>query len=230
VRDYTGPGWHASDLFARRSVVGSKNLTGPAPLSVKDLLRENAELRHELAQLGASRSLAYRDELTELWNRRYFTERLTEELSRARRQPQRHFSIMMVDVNDLKALNDSYGHGEGDLVLRWVAEFLERLLRTHDVLCRVGDDEFAVLFPEMGATESAPLLARLRAALSQARTGAPFSIGLSFGFAYYPENGTTCDDLMHVADDEMDLDKRRQKIASAGAPLTRPAAAAARTG
>lgn len=180
--------------------------------------------------MGASRSLAYRDELTGLWNLRYFTERLTEELSRARRQPQRHFSIMMVDVNDLKALNDSYGHGEGDLVLRWVAEFLERLLRTHDVLCRVGDDEFAVLFPEMGATESTPLLARLRAALSQARTGAPFSIGLSFGFADYPENGTTCDDLMHVADDEMDLDKRRQKIASAGPPRTRPPAAAVRTG
>jgi diguanylate cyclase (GGDEF)-like protein len=210
--------------------VGSKNLTRPAPLSVKDLLRENAELRYELAQLGASRSLAYRDELTGLWNRHYFTERLTEESSRARRQPQRHFSIMMVDVNDLKVLNDSHSHEDGDLVLRWVAEFLERLLRTHDVLCRVGGDEFAVLFPEMGASESAPLLARLRAALSQARTDASFSIGLSFGFATYPENGTTYDDLMRVADDEMDLDKRRQKMASASPTLTRPPAAAARTG
>ena len=227
--DYTGPGWHASDLFARRSVVGSKNLTRPAPLSVKDLLRENAELRHELAQLGASRSLAYRDELTGLWNRRYFTERLTEELSRARRQPQRHFSIMMVDVNDLKALNDSYGHGEGDLVLRWVAEFLERLLRTHDVLCRVGDDEFAVLFPEMGATESAPLLARLRAALSQARTGAPFSIGLSFGLADCPEDGATCDELARVAEAGMHLDMRRQKPELASPTLTRPPRAAAQS-
>ena len=206
------------------------NLTRSAPLSAKDLLRENAELRHELAQLEASRSLAYRDELTGLWNRRYFIERLTEELSRARRQPQRHFSIMMVDVNDLKVLNDSHSHKDGDLVLRWVAEFLERLLRTHDVLCRVGGDEFAVLFPEMRASEAAPLLARLRAALSQARTDASFSIGLSFGFAYYPENGTSCDDLISVADDQIDLDQRRQKIASAGPPLARPPAAAVRTG
>jgi len=99
------------------------NLTRSAPLSAKDLLRENAELRHELAQLEASRSLAYRDELTGLWNRRYFIERLTEELSRARRQPQRHFSIMMVDVNDLKVLNDSHSHEDGDLVLRWWPSF-----------------------------------------------------------------------------------------------------------
>jgi diguanylate cyclase (GGDEF)-like protein len=206
------------------------NLTRAAPLNAKDLLRENAELRHELAQLEASRSLAYRDELTGLWNRRYFIERLTEELSRARRQPQRHFSIMMVDVNDLKVLNDSHSHEDGDLVLRWVAEFLERLLRTHDVLCRVGGDEFAVLFPEMGASEAATLLARLRAALSQARTDASFSIGLSFGFAYYPENGTSCDDLIRVADDQIDLDQRRQRILSAGPPLARPPAAAVRTG
>jgi diguanylate cyclase (GGDEF)-like protein len=193
------------------------------------LLRENADLRHELTRLEAYRTLAYRDELTGLWNRRYFTERLTEELSRARRQPRRHFGIMMVDVNDLKAINDAHGHAEGDLVLRWVAEFLERLLRTHDVLCRVGGDEFAVLFPEIGATGSAPLLTRLRAALSEARTGASFSIGLSFGFANYPKDGTTCDELVHVADDEMYLDKRRQKTALESPALTRTLRTAVRT-
>jgi diguanylate cyclase (GGDEF) domain len=206
--------------------VARKDPTRSIPPSAKDLLRENATLRHELARIEADRSLAYRDQLTALWNRRYFTERLTEELSRARRQPQRHFSIMMVDVNDLKAINDVHGHGEGDLVLRWVAEFLECSLRTHDVLCRVGCDEFAVLFPEIEATGSAPLLARLRAALSEARTGAPFSIGLSFGFASYPENGTTCDEIMRVAEDQMYLDERRQKVALAGPTLTRPPRAA----
>jgi len=147
MMDYTGVRWRAIDLFATRSIVGRKDPIRATPPSVKDLLRENADLRHELTRLEAYRTLAYRDELTGLWNRRYFTERLTEELSRARRQPRRHFGIMMVDVNDLKAINDAHGHAEGDLVLRWVAEFLERLLRTHDVLCRVGGDEFAVLFP-----------------------------------------------------------------------------------
>jgi len=223
--EYTGVRWRASDLFARRSIVSRKDPPRSTPPSTKDLLRENAELRHELARMESYRTLSYRDELTGLWNRRYFTERLTEELGRARRQPQRHFSIMVVDVNDLKTINDLRGQAEGDLVLRWVAEFLERSLRTHDVLCRLGGDEFAALFPEIEATGSAPLLARLRAALAEARTGAPFSIGLSFGFADYPEGGTTCDELMRVADDEMYLDKRRQKAAAASPALTPPRAA-----
>jgi diguanylate cyclase (GGDEF)-like protein len=188
---------------------------------VKDLLRENADLRQELAKLEACRMLAYRDELTGLWNRRYFTERLTEELSRARRQPRRHFGIMMVDVNNLKAINDAHGNGEGDLVLRWVAELLERTLRAHDVICRIGGDRFAVLCPETVSSWVQPLLARLHAALSETRTGAPFSIGLSFGFADYPENGTTCDELMRVADDELYLDKRRQKTGAASPTLAR---------
>jgi diguanylate cyclase (GGDEF)-like protein len=227
--DYTGTRWRASTLFARTLFVRRKNPTQAAPLSVKDLLRENADLRHELARLEVYRALAYRDELTGLWNRRYFTERLTEELSRSRRQPKRHFSVMMIDVNDLKSINDSYGHPEGDLVLRWVAEFLERSLRTHDVLCRVDGDEFAVILPEIGAVGSAPLLTRLRMALSQAPTDAPFSIGLSFGIADYPDDGITCDELVRVADDEMRLDKRRQKNAAEGSLLAGPLAAAART-
>ncbi len=224
--NYTGPRWHTGDLFARRSVVGRKDSNRVAPPSMKDLLCENADLRRELARLEACRTLAYRDELTGLWNRRYFTERLTEELSRAHRQPQRHFGIMMVDVNDLAAINDAHGYEEGDLVLRWVAELLERSLRAHDVICRVGGDEFAALFPEIGVSGAEPLLARLGAALSETRTGAPFSIGLSFGFADYPEDGTTCDQLMRVADHQMYLDKRRQKIMPASPTLPRPPRAA----
>jgi two-component system, cell cycle response regulator len=196
---------------------------------MKDLLCENADLRRELARLETCRTLAYRDDLTGLWNRRYFTERLTEELSRARRQPRRHFSIMMVDVNDLAAINDAHGYEEGDLVLRWVAELLERLLRAHDVICRVGGDEFAVLLPEIEVSGAEPLLARLGAALSETRTGAPFSIGLSFGFADYPEDGTTCDQLMRVADDQMYLDKRRQKNVSPSPTLPRPPQATVQT-
>ena len=187
--------------------------------SVEELLRENEGLRHELAKLEGYRTLAYRDELTDLWNRRYFTERLTEEISRARRRPQRHFTIMMVDVNDLKAINDSYGHQEGDLILRWVAEFLGRSLRAHDVICRVGGDEFAVLLPEIDRRPAAALLARLRTTLAKASTGAPYTIGLSFGLAAYPEDGKTCDELVHLADDEMYRDKQRQKLAPTGTPV-----------
>ncbi len=198
-------------------------------MSVEELLRENEGLRHELAKLEGYRTLAYRDELTDLWNRRYFSERLKEEISRARRRPQRHFTIMMVDVNDLKTINDSYGHQDGDLVLRWVAEFLERSLRAHDVICRVGGDEFAVLLPEIDAEPAAALLGRLRTILAAARTGAPYAIHLSFGLATYPDQGKTSDELLRMADDQMYRDKQRQKVgAPPGAPVTGGKRASAR--
>jgi len=206
--------------------VGRKDATRAAPPSVKDLLAENADLRRKLAKLETYRTLAYRDDLTGLWNSRYFNERLAEEIGRARRQPRRQFSIMMVDVDDLKAINDAHGHAEGDLVLRWVAELLERALRTHDVICRIGGDEFAVLLTEIGASGTEPLLARLRAAMSETRTGASFSIGLSFGFADYPKDGTTGDQLVRVASDELFLERRRRKAESESSTLPRPPRAA----
>lgn len=209
--------------MARKEPARNKSFT------VEELLHENEGLRHELTKLESYRTLAYRDELTGLWNRRYFSERLKEEISRARRRPQRHFTIMMVDVNDLKAINDSYGHQEGDLVLRWVAEFLERSLRAHDVICRVGGDEFAVLLPEIEGEPATALLARLRSIQAAARTGAPYTIGLSFGLATYPDGGKTNDDLMRRADDEMYRDKQRQKIASSSAPFLGGKRASART-
>ena len=216
--DYTEVCWRTSDLFARRSNVARKDPARGKPASLEELLRENESLRNELAKLEGYRTLAYRDELTGLWNRRYFTERLAEETSRARRRLHSHFTIMLADVNDLKVINDAHGHAEGDLVLRWVAEFLECSLRAHDVIFRIGGDEFAVLLPELAAAAAEPLLARLRSTLFAARTCAPFPIGLSFGFAVYPEDGTTSDELLHLADDEMYRDKHRQKLGSAGPP------------
>ena len=200
-----------------------KDTDRPAPTSFEDLLRENRNLRHKLSRLESCGSQAYRDELTGLRNHSYFGERLGEEISRARRRSQRCFSIMMVDVNDLKAINDAHGKPEGDLVLRWVAEFLERTLRAHDVICRVGDDEFVVLLPDFAPREAASLLARLRATLAQARPGPHYSIGLSFGLATYPEDGTSSAELMKLASKEMNLDKRRQDptvVAPAGSRRT----------
>jgi PleD family two-component response regulator len=96
--------------------------------TVADLMRENANLRRMLAKLQGFRSLAYRDALTGLWNRRYFDERISEELSRAGRDDKRRFSIMAVDVNDLKNINDSEGHAGGDRAIKWVANFLKDTL------------------------------------------------------------------------------------------------------
>jgi diguanylate cyclase (GGDEF)-like protein len=179
--------------------------------SLAELARENATLRRRLVELEAFRTLAYRDPLTGLWNRRYFDERMAEELDRARRNPSRRLSIMMIDVNDFKRLNDSLGHTEGDRALCWVAAFLKSHLRAHDVCCRVGGDEFAVILPEVGEDGCDTLANRLREKLGWDGTLPAFAIGLSIGTATLPTEVCTGEELMRAADRAMYRDKQRQK-------------------
>ena len=109
-------------------------------------------------------------------------------------------------------------HGDGllcatqsqNVVLRWVAEFLEKSVRAHDVCCRIEADEFAVILPDMAQPACEYLLHRLRDKLATLSVRAPFSFRLSMGTASYPEQGTTFDALVRVAEDGRIEDKRRQ--------------------
>lgn len=196
-----------SDLLKRKHPASKRTATP----KLADLKRENASLRRALAKLEVFRNLAYRDPLTGLWNRRYFEERLAEEVSRASRAPGRAFTVVMIDVNDLKALNDVHGHAGGDQALRWVGEFLRTALRSHDVCCRTGGDEFTLLVPDVDSDSSSALLGRLRRALDAANDTRSVAVGLSLGAASYPQDASTPDKLVELADREMYRDKRRQK-------------------
>jgi diguanylate cyclase (GGDEF)-like protein len=187
--------------------------------SLADLARENAALRRRVVELEAFRTLAYRDPLTGLWNRRYFEERMAEELDRARRNPSRRLSLMIIDVNEFKRLNDSLGHAEGDRALCWVSAFLKSHLRAHDVCCRVGGDEFAVILPEVGEDGCEVLATRLREKLGWDGTLPAFAIGLSIGTATLPTEVCSGDDLMRSADRAMYRDKQRQKDQKAARAL-----------
>src|SRR4029078_5079987 len=126
------------------------------------LSRQNAVLRRQVARLQVFRSMAYRDPLAGLWNRRYFEERLAEEQSRSQRAGAgRRFSVLVVDINDFKTINDQHGHPAGDALLKGAGEFLATHLRTHDVPCRTGGDEFAVILPDVSLDDSKRLVARL---------------------------------------------------------------------
>lgn len=177
---------------------------------IAHLQRENESLRREIAKLEDLRALTYRDALTGLWNRRYFAERLGAELSRARRAGSRPFTVLILDVNDFNAINKSHGPTEGDLVLRWVAEFLEKSVRAHDVCCRIEADEFSVIFADMTQESCAALLGRLRDKLATLSVRGPFAFGLSMGTATFPQQGTTFDVLVRVAEEARLEDKRRQ--------------------
>jgi diguanylate cyclase (GGDEF)-like protein len=188
-------------------------LDGGAPggPSLDELVRENAALRRRLIELEEFRTLAYKDALTGLWNRRYFDERLAEELDRARRVRGRQLSLMVIDVNDMKGLNDSGGHAEGDRALRTVAAFLRSHLRLHDICCRTGGDEFAVILPEVGPDGAATLSGRLRQQLGWESGDGVLAVGLSVGTASLGGDISEADELVHAADRAMYQDKRRQK-------------------
>jgi len=196
-----------------------EKVTRTRPRTLAELTRENASLRKELSRLEVFRTLAYRDPLTGLWNRRYFEERWGEELSRAERTPDRQVSVMVIDVNDLKVINDVHGHPTGDRVLAWVATFLRSGVRAHDVCCRTGGDEFAVILPDVGRDGREMLIGRLRRALVDANSVQRPNVGLSIGAVSYPTDGRGAEELIERADAAMYHDKRTQKEKGEHTPL-----------
>jgi len=176
------------------------------------LTRQNAALKREVARLQVYRAMAYRDPLTGLWNRRYFEERLNEELSRSQRAGlSRRFSVMVLDLNDFKATNDRFGHPVGDSVLKDVGEFLVTHLRHHDVACRSGGDEFSVLLPDLSAEDCGHLVDRLRGGLESANAARRIPISLSMGTASWPDAGDTVEAILTHADEAMYADKHRHR-------------------
>jgi diguanylate cyclase (GGDEF)-like protein len=168
--------------------------------------------------------MAYRDPLTGLWNRRYFEERLNEELSRSQRAgSSRRFSVMVLDLDNFKVTNDRHGHLVGDTVLRDVGEFLVTHLRHHDVACRTGGDEFSVLLPDLSADDCGHLIDRLRSGLERANAGRRIPISLSLGTASWPDAGDTVEILLTRADEAMYADKNRNRPAKRP-PATRQVA------
>jgi diguanylate cyclase (GGDEF)-like protein len=150
------------------------------------LRRKNIENRELMQQLER---LAERDELTGLFNRRKFWERLTEEKSRAKRSGHT-FSVALIDLDHFKKVNDTYGHPVGDTVLRTFSHLMEDEFRSSDVIARYGGEEFVVLMCETNLNQAAAGLNRLQKALRKlAFDGGPgkgnFHVTFSSGVALY---------------------------------------------
>ncbi|MGE4420050.1 MAG: diguanylate cyclase [Sulfurimonas sp.] len=106
------------------------------------------------------------DYLTELYNRRYFTNRLEEEVSRIKRDKNSTTSLMIFDLDKFKQINDSFGHLTGDFVLKEFAEIIKRNLRKTDIAGRVGGEEFAIILPNTDITNASVLANRIREEVS----------------------------------------------------------------
>lgn len=173
---------------------------------LRRLLDENLSLMRELDELRTLRRLAHEDALTGLPNRRLLQRRLSAELSRAEPEVALRGVLLVVDVNDLKVVDDLPGHSAGDGALR---EVLRRALRPEDVCCRTGGDEFIILLPDTDARGARQIMARLRAAIIRvgARNNLPISI--SVGSAAWPADGRTAGELIEHAEGAMLAEKRR---------------------
>ena len=182
--------------------------------AVQDLVEELDRLRKEVEELRLFKELAYRDSLTGLRNRRYLMKRLYEEIHRVQREVDSLFSIMMIDVNELKVINDSYGHAEGDNVLRWTAEFLVAQMRCHDVACRTGGDEMVLILSGTGVEGCHQMSARIRENLRLENLERKVPVNLSIGTATWRSGVGTLQGLLDEADRAMYADKVRCREAN----------------
>jgi diguanylate cyclase (GGDEF)-like protein len=158
--------------------------------------------------------LAAIDELTRLLNRRFGMRRLDEEFSRSMRHGV-PVSVLMLDIDDFKILNDTFGHDAGDSVLRSVARLLESTVRSGDIACRYGGEELVVIAPGMGLNDAAALSERLRRrmeAMTVPWGEESLGVTLSIGAASWPVARTsTSKELISVADQAMYHAKRTGK-------------------
>ena len=147
------------------------------------------------------------DGLTSIKTRRFFWEALSAEWKRASRSG-RPFSVVLIDLDKFKEVNDTFGHLEGDLVLARVGRLLEQKCRQSNVVARYGGDEFVVLMPETGVEQAQILAERLRLWLATDPMLNEHHITGSFGVATYPVHGFTAEDIIRVADSGMYISKK----------------------
>ncbi len=146
------------------------------------------------------------DGLTGIKTRRFFWEALSSEWKRASRSG-RPFSVVLIDLDKFKEVNDSLGHLEGDLVLARVGRLLEQKCRQSNVVARYGGDEFIILMPETGIEQAQVLAERLRLWLATDPMLEEHHITGSFGVASFPVHGFSMEDLIRVADAGMYVSK-----------------------
>ena len=146
------------------------------------------------------------DYLTRLFNRRYLMEAMDKEVHRALRKGG-NLSILILDIDHFKLVNDTYGHLQGDWVLQIVAKYLSNGLRNYDVAARYGGEEFVAILPDSTNKEALFVAERVRLSIQEIKFDgelSPLSITVSLGVATFPAEGCyTVDEFMKLADDAL---------------------------
>lgn len=181
----------------------------------EELALANEGLKARLDEIGVLqeqlRERAIRDPLTNMFNRRYLEEILDQELVKAERKAY-PVSFIMMDIDHFKLINDTYGHEAGDQALRSLAAFILSCIRSSDIACRFGGDEFVIVMPEAAiglSYERAEKLRRGVESLTMTDAGVADCLTVSAGISVYPVHGATREELLRSADQALYLAKSR---------------------
>ncbi len=192
-------------LLAHGEAHGLLHLAG-AEADERFALNVASQIALAMANVKLRESLqiqAVRDALTGLYNRRYLEQALERELRRAVRE-KTPVALIMVDIDFFKRINDTMGHAAGDDVLRDLGRFLESRLRTYDVACRFGGEEFILILPGSSVDNAVRQAERIRTGVKEiafVSEGKPIGpISISLGVAAHPADGETAEDLLAAAD------------------------------
>jgi diguanylate cyclase (GGDEF)-like protein len=166
------------------------------------------------------RHQAITDTLTGLPNRRAFDARLDEEIRRSSRY-HHPFSLLMIDLDRFKIVNDTFGHPAGDRTLQVVANCLQKAVRDTDFIARYGGDEFTMILPETKKSQAEVLKAKIKEALSHCKMpwengGYTLTITLSVGISCYPDEAKNAEKLIAIADEDLYSNKNRDKPVETG--------------
>jgi diguanylate cyclase (GGDEF)-like protein/PAS domain S-box-containing protein len=200
----------------------AKNILAQSALAATEqlsLILANLRLRETL------KNQSIRDPQTGLFNRRYMEDSLVRELSRAERLG-KTLVVVMVDIDQFKRLNDTYGHTAADAVLREWSELLKAKFRGSDIVCRYGGEEFVVILPDISVDDARQRLEQLRRDLARmvVREDSQLiqAITVSMGLAYYPVHGQNSQSLLQAADRALyrakDMGRDRIEVAAEGTP------------
>lgn len=194
--------------FGWMVVFSSREMAEEAEVDFLKLFAKQIELAITIADLfEAVKNQAVTDALTTLYNRRYFEEFLNKEVIRTQRMKQ-PFTLIALDLDYLKQINDKYGHSYGDLAIKTVADALKKNSRSIDVIARMGGEEFNVLLPGVDSKGGLIAAERIRSAIASCELEQIGHITASIGVATFLEHSDKIDELLEIADQAMYAAKR----------------------
>ncbi|MGB7923994.1 MAG: diguanylate cyclase [Pyrinomonadaceae bacterium] len=160
---------------------------------------------------------ALTDPLTDLPNARAFYMTLEQRIAECQRLSREPMTVISMDIDDFKSVNNSYGHAVGDRLLASIAAVIKKQLRQMDILARYAGDEFVAIMPMASGQMAKVIAERIRSAVETqkftVRTGRTIEVGISIGIACFPDDGETSEQLLTKADRNMHQDKHARKLA-----------------